>query len=82
MFQSPIPDADMLKAAGAEVLVLGVTKNVSVAQIAAISSSPHKQNETWWLASQFTDMTQFVQSLISGTCTTICEASKKSGRPV
>ncbi|ELU18065.1 hypothetical protein CAPTEDRAFT_76139, partial [Capitella teleta] len=63
----PIPEAERAQAEGITILAVGVNQAVE-AELAGISSAPHKENETYWMRTDFTDLTNIINELQKTSC--------------
>ena len=63
-----IPDAVALRDHGVNVFAIGVTNNVNEEEVMQISSEPQRENETYWLVTDFDVLQDVVITIVEETC--------------
>jgi len=63
-----ISDAEAARAAGIDILVLGITNAVNIAEVSGMSSMPQIQHENWWLATDFGTLSEVLEHIVAATC--------------
>lgn len=66
-----ITAANNAKSAGVEILAVGVTNNVNVQELRDISSSPQRENETYWVATDFSILSSVANEVTQQTCNVV-----------
>ena len=64
-----ISDAEAARAAGIEIISVGVTDAVNMAEVAGISSLPQTLDYNYYLIEDFTTLSDVVQHIVDSTCT-------------
>jgi len=65
-----IPEANAARAAGIEIMVVGVTDSINLDEIRGISSDPRNENENWWRSPDFNQLSQIELQITSTVCST------------
>lgn len=71
----PIPEAERAQQEGITILAIGVNQAVE-AELKGISSPPHKLNETYWMRTEFAELTNIIAELQKSSCQTIGTACR------
>ena len=67
-----ISDAEAARAAGIEIISIGVTDAVNMAEVSGISSLPQTLDYNYYLIEDFTTLSDVVQHIVDSTCTGNC----------
>ena len=70
-----ISDAEAARAAGIEIISVGVTDAVNMAEVIGISSLPQTQNLNYYLIEGFTSLAAMAENIAASTCTGISSCS-------
>ena len=70
--QRTISDAEAARAANIEIIVVGITNAVNIAEVSGISSVPQIQDQNWHTAADFVTLSEIVDDIAQSTCDSKC----------